>query len=53
VVLLGEVDDAKEEAQGLADATPEEVRDALDAQKAAAGNAHKPVVWDFDKIERF
>jgi len=52
MVLFGEVDDAKEEAQNLTDATPEEVRDALDAQKTSDGSARKTAEWDFEKLER-
>ena len=52
VVLLGELDAAKEQAQGLVDASPEAVRDALAAQASASAGARKNVEWDFEKLER-
>jgi hypothetical protein len=44
VVLLGELDEAREAALGLVEADPQEVREA--EEKAAK------VEWDFDKLER-
>ena len=44
VVLLGEIDEAKEAAMGLEEADLEDVRDA--EEKAAK------VEWDFEKLER-
>jgi hypothetical protein len=52
VVLLGELDSAKEAAQGLVDASPEAVRDAAAAQAPTSAGARKPVEWDFEKLER-
>ena len=45
VVLLGELDEAKEATLGLVDADLDDVRDA-------EGKAKK-VEWDFEKLERF
>jgi small ligand-binding sensory domain FIST len=52
VVLLGELDNAKEAAQGLVDASPEAVRDAAAAQAPTSAGDRKPVEWDFEKLER-